>query len=248
MHNLASEAWNLYRDAQKLRYVVQPSVPILYFGDAEAYFRSKHRIITVGLNPSLIEFPADDPYTRFPDAKSLSNLIESFAFYDGYLQALNHYFAENPYRSWFATFEAMLEGLDCSYYSRRKNTALHTDLCSPLATNPTWSKLSKGARSDLEQGGIALWHSLVEHLRPHFILISVAKQHLPKIQFPALVDWRTVYTLPRENPYELRHCVVQLEESSANVVFGQAAQKPFGTVSSVDKSKMGRYLSNQEFK
>ena len=37
-------------------FVVNPSIPILYFGDEVAYRKSKLKVITVGKNPSLNEF------------------------------------------------------------------------------------------------------------------------------------------------------------------------------------------------
>ncbi len=56
------------------------AMPILYFGDLEAYVASPVRIVTVGLNPSQAEFPlgsargesgsTEDPWQRFPNAAS----------------------------------------------------------------------------------------------------------------------------------------------------------------------------------
>ena len=59
MHEPAREAWNLYERAKSQAHVVRPSIPILFFGDSEAYERSERRIITVGLNPSRLEFPEE---------------------------------------------------------------------------------------------------------------------------------------------------------------------------------------------
>ena len=48
---------------------VKPAVPILFFGDLDAYRASPLRVLTVGLNPSGHEFPADQPFRRFPLAE-----------------------------------------------------------------------------------------------------------------------------------------------------------------------------------
>ena len=78
-----------------------PAVPILFFGDLHAYRASPLRVLTVGLNPSLYEFPADDPFQRFPLAR------------DGldrkprrYLDAMCAYFRTDPYRGWFQRLRA----------------------------------------------------------------------------------------------------------------------------------------------
>lgn len=65
---LVARAWRLWQqsaDAPKTA-TVRPSMPILYFGDRNAYAASPFRILTVGLNPSLAEFPTDTPWRRFP--------------------------------------------------------------------------------------------------------------------------------------------------------------------------------------
>jgi hypothetical protein len=55
----------------------------------------------------------------------------------------------------------MLNGIGASYYPGRDNVALHTDLCSPVATDPTWSGLGWALRSRLIEGGRPLWQNLV---------------------------------------------------------------------------------------
>ncbi len=64
---LVCAAWALYRELAHEPFVVSPSIPILYFGDAERYFRSNVKAITVGLNPSREEFPVDSRFRRFAD-------------------------------------------------------------------------------------------------------------------------------------------------------------------------------------
>ena len=59
MRDLAAASWELYREAVELGIgaLVRPSIPVLFFGDDERYVSSALKVITVGLNPSRLEFP-----------------------------------------------------------------------------------------------------------------------------------------------------------------------------------------------
>lgn len=46
--------------------------------------------------------------------------------------------------------------MDASYYDHQTSTALHTDICSPIATNPTWTRLSEADQGRL----LAVRHGL----------------------------------------------------------------------------------------
>ena len=97
--------------------------------------------------------------------------------------------AYDPYRGWFSAFEPVLNGLGASYYEAGGMTALHTDSCSPVATNPTWSRLHEDDCSALEADGGALWHILLEELKPQVVALSVARAHLGWIAFSPMTDW-----------------------------------------------------------
>lgn len=150
------------------------SMPIAYFGDLYTYYLSKIRIITVGLNPSSQEFPRENPYLRF-QATNYQQIIDN-KDYKLYEKLLCEYYQRNPYLTWFNCFQGIFRGLNASYLdcSRYPNHVLHTDICSPVPTDPTWSKLSKLDRSNLFHFGQKIWHSLVEVLQPELILISVS--------------------------------------------------------------------------
>ena len=45
-------AWRSYGRAAARGSAVTPAVPILFFGDVDAYLGSRLRVVTVGLNPS----------------------------------------------------------------------------------------------------------------------------------------------------------------------------------------------------
>ena len=85
----------------------------------------------------------------------------------------------------------MLNGLGASFYEGKPSTALHTDICSPVATDPTWSDLDWDEQKALEKEGGPLWHGLLEVLLPHIVTLSVATRHLSRIQFKALSGWRS---------------------------------------------------------
>lgn len=217
--------------------VVTPAVPILYFGDAQAYARSPRRIVTVGLNPSFAEFPTDEPFRRFP--RCLAGVPDS-----RYLGGLNDYFRENPYRGWFSTFSGLLHGLDSCFYSDHANLAIHTDLGSPVATNPTWSKLDKPAIAHLGQMGTPIWHALLDVLRPDIILASVAWKWMSRIEFRG-GDWTELHRLTknRKRPYAVRTRRLQIaDDHTSLLVWGQAAQTPFGSVSYADKVSLGQLI------
>jgi hypothetical protein len=57
MDGLIEDAWRIYRRFEDNGVVVKPSLPILFFGNSDEYFASPIKIITVGLNPSRVEFP-----------------------------------------------------------------------------------------------------------------------------------------------------------------------------------------------
>lgn len=245
MRELASASWELYREAVGLGIgaLVRPSIPILFFGDDEKYVSSPLKVVTVGLNPSRLEFPRGDPFLRFPAARQIDPRRPAF---DAHLAALRAYFRERPYNGWFRpAFEPILNGLATSYYDgMAASTALHTDICSPLATDPTWTRLGNVGAA-LATAGVELWHRLIERLAPDVILISVARQHLDKIRFPKLGVWESIHSIERKNPFTVR--AVRLEvvpHKPTLLVFGRAANLPFGTVSASDKLTIGAAIGN----
>ena len=228
------------------------AIPILFFGDFDAYMRSPLRVITVGLNPSNAEFPdnperfpGQDRFWRFREAEGLEDLA-SARDCDRYLSALSSYFYfdHRPYK-WFGTYKGLLEGMDASFYKGAASTAVHTDLCSPVATDPTWSKLPKESKASLLGPGRDLWHDLVRILRPQVMLISVAREHLGHILFAPDADWEELCRVEREQPYQEHPYIVEyrrmrLEDGAPMLaVFGRAANTPFGTVSQEDKRWIG---------
>lgn len=240
---LGNEAWRTYRETLD-PCVVRPSIPILYFGDRQRYLHSPLKIITVGLNPSHHEFPVCDRFKRFRPAQAIDPENIDEAARVAYQAALNGYFRDAPYRSWFDWFDHVLRGMGASYYEGMKSVALHTDLCSPLATDPTWSKLD-GRADQLLADGMALWHHLAEQLAPDVIVVSIARHYRDRIEFADSQCWQPLVTIPREDdkkrPYQAWLQGATLPSGKKTLlVFGQAAQQPFATLTQEARQHIGR--------
>ena len=125
----------------------------------------------MGKNPSLNEF-----YNR---AAGHFNIGYRFPNWSGtnLTQVWDDYFRQNPLVQWFASYEPILRGLNCSYYQNTglPNVALHTDICSPIATDPTWTKLNPNQRQLLFTQGLQIWKDLVIDLAPDVILVSIPR-------------------------------------------------------------------------
>lgn len=220
--------------------VVSPSLPILYFGDLNSYRKSELKIISVGKNPSDNEFRLNkkEPFSfvRFSTwNESKKNLIDS----------LNPYFEDKPLRQWFSSFEPILNGFSASYYKNiYTNIALHTDICSPLATAPTWSKLPTEIQAELYKDGVEIWKELIEELQPDIMLVSIPRI-LFESEFKSDAETLVVFKekkdgKPRHKPYVVNLHEYKLKNGKkVKVVFGQAANKPFDTISDQLKNTIG---------
>ncbi len=240
MDKLIKRTWRHYDKFAKNEHIVKRSIPILYFGDLEAYRKSKHRIITVGLNPSMKEFPSDLQRFKISRNKTI------------YINSLNDYFKNKPYK-WFKSYKHILSGLDASYYPNDtvSSTALHTDLCTPIATNPAWTELVKSRKDiaeDLVSEGCKIWSRLMECLKPHAIICSIAEQHLRRLN---IKDKKEIHRIknkkdgtPRKKPYIFEAYTISFNTGHTSFLFfGQAANTPFGSLSNEDKTKLGKSIS-----
>jgi hypothetical protein len=245
MESLIDEAWRLYRQTAD-PCVVRPAIPILYFGDLLHYATSPLKVITVALNPSHHEFPVHDRFARFRPAESIEASTLGRSARTAYRAALDSYFLDDPYMRWFGWFEHVLLGMGASYRGGEANTALHTDLCSPLATDPTWSRLN-GQQAVLALDGMALWHRLVAHLAPDVIVISVARHYRDQIAFANRWGWEPLVTIPRANPAKRPYQALMQRATLPGgtetlLVFGPAAQQPFATLTQEARQRVGRQV------
>ena len=117
------------------------------------------------------------------------------------------------YRAWFNAWEPLLNGAGVSYYTGNSSKALHTDICSPIATDPTWSRLGVVDRRALEADGVPVWHILLHCLKPQVVALSIAEQYLERIEFePMDKAWSSLAHplselgpgAPRSRPYEVQ--------------------------------------------
>lgn len=238
---LLTQAKRAFNRAAKRPCCVVPAVPILFFGDLKAYRASPLRVLTVGLNPSLHEFPAVEPFRRFRLEEDSLDLEPSL-----YLDSMSAYFRTDPYRRWFSAFEPLLNGMGASYYEGSASTGIHTDICSPVATNPTWSRLDNADKDALAYDGVRLWHMLLKELRPQIVALSVAKVHLTRIEFTPMTNWEVIHVFKRtasgvfrSQPYEICARWYDVGGERSLFIFGRAANKPFGLLSHRQKCLAG---------
>lgn len=246
LNRLASEAWQAQFEALKLDCAVTPSVPILYFGSLPEYLASSVRVVTVGLNPSKREFPQESPMSRFSRATKLAELEQGQhpSSFEEYFAALDSYFCVSPYSNWFnRAFGRILHGLDVSFYGNLPNRAIHTDICSPVATDPTWNKLDRSTQMQLFVTGSRLWRDLIDEIEPDCVLISVRKEYLDRLPLTLESDWRDAIEVKRKNPYFIRAANARLKSGKlCRLFFGTAAQVPFGTLSNVNREWAGEQI------
>ncbi len=222
MLNLYERAIAIYQHHAQDSHVVQNSIPILYFGDLAAYRASDLKVVTVGLNPSNREFNED----RFEMNTARTLAPEPLEF------SLSSYFKRNPY-NWFHCYETLLQYLETSYYGLhypgrvprwwqpQKNVALHTDVCTPLATDPTWKDLDSHQRGDLIRDGFPLWLDLIAELQPDLILISVAIPHREKL---GDLRWSQFEPFPGCSPKTFKMMIAPFAKGA--IVWGSANLVP----------------------
>ena len=239
---LVRSARHLYEANREKEWMVTPGVPVVFFGDIHGFQASRPRVVTVGLNPSLQEFPKNAPFKRFSGADSDDEC--------SYIYALSSYFRNRPYRSWFASYEQALQGMGVSYYGGTGNIALHTDICSVLPTDPTWSRLDDSIRRQLCKEGVPLWHRLIEYLEPDIILQSTARKWLNLVQFAPLNRWERIHKFrltkdgkQRKSPVELKAMWYRLSnDKRVFIAHAQPAQTPLGTLGDKQKRQAGKIV------
>ena len=197
-------------------YIVKDSYPILYFGDYENYLASKIKVVTVGLNPSKGEFPDENRFQRFPEIKSRK--------FSEYKDAYNNYFRtdkkRDPYIKWFDSYKKLLNGIECSYSDTEEfpNRALHTDICSPLATDPTWSSLPEDFKQELMIIGVPLWRELVKLLNPDVIICSFSKKIRDRIPFDLVEEWEE---FPSKTKKDVMKARINSDGSCLTILWGR---------------------------
>ncbi len=242
-------------DSELRPYLIKGTLPILYFGDIEAYFTSQYKIITAAINPSCGEFYYDESngqisYNRFPQFERIAkaNALNNDNVLQ-YLSALNGYFKTgNDYKKWFKTPERdnLFAPFGASYYDNAPNRAIHTDTLSPFATFPTWSKFTPQSQRERIQRrfsdiGIPLWNELVEILEPDIIFMSLKKDYISHIDF--YQTFRDYITYHDKKSLKIQYGYINLKgktthifnESRTNVV-------PFNAIGNEQSALLGKQI------
>lgn len=198
---------NDFEKKKDFPFVVKDSIPIVWFGDLKAYFTSKKRIITIGLNPSDKEFSV----VRFKEGNSIE-------------KKLNEYFKFNPYRNWFQSFESVLNILNATYGGKMtlgeyQNFAVHIDVYSAIATQPTFGKLQDYEKQLLKNN---LFAGLLKFLNPEIILFSANKA----VQLEFFSDFK----LYKDIPYSGKENVLTIYKAGNKILISGRNMKgtPFG--------------------
>ena len=219
-------------------------IPIYWFGDRKMYANSKVKVVTVGLNPSDKEFreKPGDPFSthlRFPlyEQHNPKNLNS----------ALNAYFKTNPYR-WFNAFENVLNGMEVSYYDKGEfpSRALHTDICSPWATDPTWSKLSPEDKKALYTDGHRQWVQLIAELKPDIILSSLSRAYMVQLGIEGTETEFCRFDVTKDGSRRNAPEIVSMYTyNGIPVINGRALNIPFGGMSNACKQAVGREIKKR---
>jgi hypothetical protein len=164
LDDLINETWQEFEHLKNLpetaSIIVADSMPVLWFGDLPAYKKSNLRLLTISKNPSDAEFGDNN---RFFSVQTAPSKL--------YKTVLNQYFQHNPNR-WFNQLAKFLPVFTAGYVNA-KNTAIHVDLFTPIATNPVWPGLK-----DKQQYFDMKFDKLVKFLQPDVILTSLSAMNL----------------------------------------------------------------------
>jgi hypothetical protein len=231
-------------------FVVKNSIPIPYFGDIKRYKDSRLKVLTAALNPSDVEFSAEHPRFNIESALKGPEELE---------WELSNYFKVNPYKRWFASFEPVLNGLEATYggkmdsEDRHKHTALHVDMCSPIATIPTWSRLTPEQRSALTHNGRQIFERLLEELKPDIVVASLGWSHIQNwhADFEKGRGWdeAKIYTTKHDGtdmiPIRVQYKRLTTQCGHTYLFTNStAANTPFGKFHSTRKGEVGKVLKS----
>lgn len=259
--SLTMEHFTAWKTNTKL--VVPDSIPILYFGNSKKYQESKIKVMTVGLNPSDQEFPKRHKTQRFKyESLDINNSYDD-DFTESYREILDSYFLNCPYNWFDDSFGDVLDGFGASYYKDAPITAVHTDIATPIPTSPTWSGIGtkdndlywqdhKKVKDNIAGEGLTIFRALIELLKPDIMFVSVQKKlldRLPNEQIVREEDGETLLEVlkkkdgtSRKKSYKVilqRYSLAIDPAHKIALIYGEAAQTPFGLISNKSKHDIG---------
>lgn len=241
LNNIIGEYWNDFKKKKEAKYVVKPSIPIIWFGNLENYKKSSLKIVTISINPSENEFKDNDgnlSFWRFNrinedfSKKCTLNNTDKQILVDAY----NSYFETNPYLSYFDYYNKILKDyFDCSYNGQKGNSAIHIDLYTPIATT-FWKELDTKEKKYIQlfsksKNGDRFILSFLEYLKPDIILFSTRKDELKKV-FGINIKTDCIYKKPlRKSGKDIKGFSMELYKTSKNnqlILYGRNNYgKPF---------------------
>jgi hypothetical protein len=150
----------------------------------------------------------------------------------------------------------VLTGFDASFrtgLAEQPNTALHTDLLSPVATKKKWGDVDAKLKPQLIAQGAPLWHELISELRPHIALVSFGPSCRARLSFAIPDAWKEVHKNQQpKRPYPFWHQTVTVPGSLGSagsfrldLVYGALFRQPFGGNSNAAKTLLGRTLKSK---
>ncbi len=247
IESLAFEVFEIMKKQKEKSHIIKNSIPILYFGNLDLYENSNKKIITVGLNPSNKEFSDNDKkYSvnfRFPCSKLSILDHKDFLVYK---KDLDNYFDYNPYSQWFNSLCPILSGFQAGFGGTLKkcqsyeNTAIHTDIATPFATDPTFSGLEDNEKCYLLNEGFEIWKKLISYLKPDIIILSGNKRIKEKLMESFCLSGSNFEKIQNLKDLEVWTAAIKIDPSKdALLIYGQTANFPFGKISDENKKKIG---------
>ena len=222
LNNYFERVKRLYNSSKsQLPEKIVGNMPILWFGDYEKYKKSHVKIVTVGYNPSDNEFSQQ----RFGN---LANKTINKISLEDYINALNSYFYNAPYKRWFGHFSWYLQQFGSSF----DNGVLHIDLYSAIATSPTWSGLSDEEKEIVSQREICN-DLLFDFLMPDIILCNFDIREL-NIKYEKIIEYQTA------RKKLMAGCC------AGKIYIGNTAgHSPFAFVSRIDRQNFFKEISSE---
>lgn len=239
---IVSDCFRDYYGSGNPACVLRGVVPILWFGDMDAYRESEKKIVTVAVNPSYKEFQDDKGKSsigyRFPGAPANYDPHNPQHF-EAYKNAMDSYFKNKPYTKWFwhnekvlRLFDASYQGTFCTYKNDSEeaftNTALHIDLKAPVATYPVWGdkELAPRERKAVVKLYAKYFDRMWHYLDPDMMIVSTNAQDV-KASFEINHENAVIPRTSKRGYVDLHVIVSPVSGKRVNIVWGLNHGTPF---------------------
>lgn len=238
---IVSDCFHDYYGPGNPACVLRDVVPILWFGDMDAYFASEKKIVTIAVNPSDKEFIVNGVCSinnRFPGAPANYDSHNPQHFV-AYKNAMDCYFMNNPYMKWFwhnekvlRLFDASYQGTFCTYKNDSgeafTNTALHIDLKAPVATYPVWGdkELAPRERKAVIKLYAKYFNRMWHYLDPDMMIVSTNAQDV-KASFGINHGNAILHQTSKRGYVDMHVIDSPVSGKRVNIVWGSNRNTPF---------------------